>query len=289
MTRIHRPYARKRGGPPSVTTVLGALDKPGLPWAAARETALFAVNHRDEWEGRTEADAVDRLYRHHRGIWDHRAALGTLVHSVNEMWACGEDIDLETMVLEVQAKGRVWADRATADVLAEAEIMVDGLEAAWTALQPETISVEDVVRYTGGGDRQLYIGQSDWRARIAGTSYLIDVKTTGKTEAGEALYWDSWRLQLAAYRNCTELVRYDDGANEIGTEKLARVEAAAILHIRANGDWALLPVAAGQTEMNMFLRLRDLYGWLHKDGTKAGADAFNFELMSALGRQEATA
>ena len=44
-------YAVAIGGKhtaPSVSAIVGLLDKPGLAWGAARETAVFAVFHPDE-------------------------------------------------------------------------------------------------------------------------------------------------------------------------------------------------------------------------------------------------
>jgi len=82
----HRPYAKTPGGPPSVTQVLSILSAPGLSWGAARETALYAVHHQDQWSGLRTADAVDSLYKHHRGVWDHRALLGTAIHQINAEW-----------------------------------------------------------------------------------------------------------------------------------------------------------------------------------------------------------
>lgn len=271
--RIHRPYARKPGGPPSVTTVLSVLDKPGLYWASARETATFAVLHQDQWIDLPTDQAVDRIRRHFKGIWDHRAALGTAVHQVNEAWAHGEEVDLNDIIDQVQAENRVWAKMDVGQIFAELSVMVDGLEEAWRALRPETISAEDVVRYSKV-ERQVYIGQNDWRVRIHGHSYLVDVKTSGQTDPDKGFYPDSWRLQLAAYRGCNEKVLYDDNCDEIHTEPLPPVERCAILHIRANGKWAFLPVAAGGTEHNHFLRLRDLYGWLKSEGKRMGADMF---------------
>lgn len=270
MSRIHRPYARKPTGPPSVTTVLGALAKDGLPWAAANETASFALNHQDQWRDLTGVQAYDRMRKHHRGVWDHRAALGTLVHSVNEAWTHGETADLEEMVVALQTGSHVWARMSTDQVVSEASVMVDGLEKAWVNLQPETISSEDVVRFPS--ERQCYIGQSDWRATVPirgqHRSTLLDLKTTGQNDEKKGFYWDSWRLQLGAYRGCKEIVEYDDDANETSTKPLPPVETCGVLHIRANGEWALHEVAAGGTEHNMFLRLRDIFGWIRscKDG-----------------------
>jgi hypothetical protein len=265
---------------PSVTTVLGVLSKDGLPWAAARETAVYAVHHWDEIARFSQPEQVDKLRRHHRGIWDHRAALGTAVHTVNEHWARGETIDPTALVEEMQQTTRIWADRSTIELAQELDIMIDGLEKAWQQLNPQTVSAEDVVRYPHPD--LGYIGQTDWRAVIDGRTWLIDVKTTGELDPTKAFYYDSWRLQLAAYRYCTETVRYSQprvhrpyakGVTETGSEPLPPVDGCAVLHVRANGEWSWIPVEAGKAEHDLFLSLRAVWGWLKAEGVKPGVAA----------------
>ncbi|MGH9121394.1 MAG: hypothetical protein ACRDYC_05540 [Acidimicrobiales bacterium] len=254
--KVHRPYST--GKIPSVTTILGVLSKDGLQWAAAKETAMFAVNHRDEWETLSDFDAVERLRKHHQGVWDHRAALGTMCHAVNEAWARGETFDLEDAVVALQTGSHVWAKYPTEQLMDELDVMVDGLERAWNELTPATVAVEDVVRYTDA--EGSYVGSSDWQVRIWGKSFLVDLKTTGRTEPGSALYWDSWRLQLAAYRYASEIVDYD-GRTEVGTRPLLPVDDTAILHLRMNGEWGFHPVKAGREEHGRFLDLCRAYRW----------------------------
>jgi len=251
--RLHRPYARKRGGPPSVTTVLGVLDKPGLPWAAARETAMFAVFHMPDWQSLGEADAVERLRKHHRGIWDGRAAMGTLVHQVNEAWAHDETVNIEDAIRDVLDAGRVWRDYTLDELIGEANRYLDGLEKFWTDFQPETLQAEDVVRHPG---QNSYIGQRDWRCRVNGERWLMDVKTTAQQDDDKGLYPDTWRLQLAAYRYAEERVHYDETGEEIGTEANEPVDHCGIIHLRGDGNYRLYQVPAGRTEMNRSLQLR---------------------------------
>jgi hypothetical protein len=261
---------------PSVTQIIGTLSKEGLPWAAARETALFAVNHRDQIEHLDPPEQVERLRRHHRGIWDHRAAMGTACHTVNETWARGETIDLLELVEKMKADTRVWADRPTEELAADLDVMVGGLEKAWHSLRPKTVSAEDVVRYLH--PELGYIGQSDWRAVIDGKTWLIDLKTTAELDPTKAFYFTDWRLQLAAYRFCTERVHYNTervhrpyakGLVETATSELPPVDGCAVLQVRANEEWAFIPVEAGRAEHDLFLSLRRVYSWVNGSGKKA--------------------
>src|SRR4051812_24380141 len=102
----HRPYAKTPGSPPSVTQVLGILSAPGLSWGAARETALYAVHHQDLWSGLGSSAAVDTLYRHHRGVWDHRALLGTAVHQINAEWCQGHTVRVSDVIQEMREASR---------------------------------------------------------------------------------------------------------------------------------------------------------------------------------------
>lgn len=270
-----RPTPKPPQRLPSVTTVLSLLAKDGLPWAAARETAQYAVWHLDDWVNMTVDDAVEKLRKHHRGIWDHRAALGTVMHTVNETWARGETPNLAMIVDQVRVGTRAWDNRTVASIHEEVAVMQTGLTDAWKQLDPVTISAEDVVRFPH--PFLGYIGQSDWRANIAGKTWLIDLKTTAECDPTKALYYDSWRLQLAAYRYCTEKVTYTvervhrpyaKGIEETGTQPLEPVDGTAVLHLRANGKWEFIPVNATETEHRHFLALRGLHHWLKTEGVR---------------------
>ncbi len=253
--RVHRPYRDKIK---SITTVIGVLDKPGLPWGAANETAAFAVHHQAEWDHLSYADAYDRLRKHHKGIWDGRAAMGTLVHAVAEAWADQGEADVEALVAEVQAAGRIWQHLTPEQVIVEANGFIDGLELWWIDWEPEVLAVEEVVRHNG---QNAYIGTCDLRCLINGETWRIDYKTTGKTEDGKGVYPDSWRLQLAALTYADEIVHYD-GAEETDTEKNFPVSHCGIVLLRGDGRYSFYEVTAGGTEHNRFLQLCGIYDWL---------------------------
>jgi hypothetical protein len=254
---IHRPYAN--GPLPSVTQVLGMLSVPGLPWGAAKETALYAAHHSDQWMDLPIGDAVNKLYRHHRGVWDHRALLGTAVHRVNAEWCAGKEVRVLDIVQEMRDESPLWRRVAEAEIYADLLPMTDGLAKAWLAIRPEILTYEQVVRYPH--EHLGYVGTYDWRCDIAGQVVLIDLKTTGKVKPGTAKYWDTWRLQLAAYRGATESVHYDDTGVEYKALPLPPVDACAVLHIYRSGDWQLDGVQAGPEEHEVFLALRKAYGW----------------------------
>lgn len=252
-----RPYARQRTYP-SVTTVIGVMDKPGLRWGAAKETAMFAVHHRDEWEHLSDDDAVQRLRTHHDVLWSARAGIGTLLHSVNEAWSWDEDADLPALIEQMDRTPKLWEGRPEV-AIAEVQPYVDGLERFWNDWTPDTIATEEVVRQP---DRTVgFIGQCDWRARMAGQTWRLDLKTTAKTEGDSAVYTDSWRPQLAAYDRAPEIVYYDAAGVEVATAPNERADRFGIIHLRGDGLYQLIEVDAGDEAFEAFMAMRRVWEW----------------------------
>lgn len=266
--KFPRPYAVRgsaaaRNAEPSVTRGINLLEKPGLSWAAARETAMFAVHHRDEWEDLDPAEAVEVLRRHHRGVWDGRAAMGTLVHALNEAYVRGETVDLDAEVrrmAETEHAARGWRGRED-EVIAQAVLYADGLDKFWQEWCPTECVSEEVVRTPG-----LYIGQCDMRCRlIDGRTARLDLKTTAEQDPAKAYYHDSWALQLAAYEHAPEVVIY--GADEegrpveIGTEPNPAHDVLAVVHLRGDGDYELLEVDGSDETLRAFVELVHLLKW----------------------------
>jgi hypothetical protein len=266
----HRPYKKDPNSPPSVTEVLKLLPMPGLPWAAAKETAAFAVKHPDRWRRLTEYAAVETLRKHHRGVWDHRALLGTALHELNAAWANGDTVQVADILDGLRSTSPLWGRMNLEDIYEEFRPMVNGLTEAWKKLKPQTLAFEEVVRFNIWDSTVNYIGSSDWRAYAEGRATLFDLKTTGNVKAGTAKYWDSWRLQTAAYRFANEVVFYDDNDKEIGTGVPEPVELVRIIHVRANGEWEVDTIAAGYREHEIFLKLRQAYEWLRTEGVWRG-------------------
>lgn len=276
----HRPYARDPNAPPSVTQVVGTLDKPGLSWGAARETAAYAVSHMAAWSDLPSGQATTILYRHHRGVWDHRALIGSAIHAINADWCQGRAVRVLDVIQDIRERSTLWQGRPEAELYAELLPMTDGLAAFWHKAKPIPLSWEQVVRFrhpatAGALD---YIGTLDWRAEINGQPMLLDLKTTGSVKHGQGKYWDQWRLQLAAYRYATEAVLYRDHT-EVGTFELPEVAGAAVVHLYRDGKVEFNPVKAGPREHEVFLSLRRVYGWRNGEGQDMG----NADMIPALG------
>lgn len=266
----HRPYSFIRGTEPSVTTILDLLPKPGLSWAAAKETALFAVLHPEKWQHLAENEAVDVLRRHHRGIWDGRAANGTLAHAVNEAYCAGEEVDLEALIewtIDNDRNARTWADRDRSDLIEQVLGYVLGLEKWWVDFQPTDIRSEVVVRWPG-----LFIGQTDLRCTVNGEDFLWDVKTTARQEESSGVYADSWTLQLALYGMARETVSYTVTnapevkrgfrVDESGTGIWSRPQRYGVIHLRGDEEYTAYEVDVTRDVERTALRLaRAYHGW----------------------------
>lgn len=237
------PVGRKRGryavepggrhSAPSVTMVLGVLNKPGLPWGAARETALFAVFHQGEWIDLPPAEAIERLRKHHRGVWDDKASRGTLVHDLACRWAKGEEVDCPT----------------------ECDPYLDALEAFYRDHRPEWVEVERTVIYDVEGEE--FGGSFDAVARLRSDGSLrrLDLKT-GKRYPIETT------LQLAAYEFAPSLGVYDETGALAGTEPNPRTDARSVLYLHDDGTYELLDVPADEAAFEQFLALRRAFTWL---------------------------
>jgi hypothetical protein len=275
----HRPYARDPNAPPSVTQIVGELDKPGLSWGAAKETASYAVHHMAAWADLPSDRAISILYRHHRGVWDHRALVGSAIHEINAQWCQGRAVRVLDIIQDIRERSTLWQQVPEADLYAELLPMSDGLSQFWLDAKPIPLSWEQVVRYSPPGRPELaYVGTLDWRAEINGRPIILDLKTTGSVKHGQGKYWDQWRLQLAAYRYATEAVLYE-GFTEKGIFELPEVEGAAIIHLYRDGVVQFNPVKAGPREHEIFLALRRVHGWRRGEGKGIG-DA---DMTPALG------
>jgi hypothetical protein len=274
----HRPYARDPNAPPSVTQVVGTLDKPGLSWGAAKETANYAVHHRDSWTDLPNERAVGILYKHHRGVWDHRALIGSAMHAINASWCQGRAVRVVDIVQDMRQHSPLWRRMPEEDIYAELLPMADGLAQFWLDVEPVPLSWEQVVRYRPGNPDLEYIGTLDWRAEVNGQPLILDLKTTG-SQRGKGKYWDQWRLQLAAYRYANESVVYNASGKEAGTMEVPEVEGAGVVHLYKDGHVDFDLVKAGPREHEMFLALRRVYGWRQDEAQGAGA----VDLSAALG------
>jgi hypothetical protein len=246
--RVSRPYSRKRKSV-SVTTLVDKLPKDGLMWGAAKETAIFAVQHQSAWRGLDEAEAIERLRTHFRGVWDASADVGTLTHTVNEHWIDGLEMD------PADPKHRERLHKAKDDDTLYDQLLdrmpgyVEGLGKFWQAADPQTIATEVVLRT---GD---VIGTTDWITHLPGLTdgvrffdsdvWILDVKTTSELDPEKGMYPDAWRPQLFMYATAREVVHFH-GTDEVAAwpmeDCFPRPNRAGILHLRGDGLYQLIEV-----------------------------------------------
>lgn len=265
-TRLHRPYARIRNKRErSVTEIIGVKAIPGLPFGAANETAAFAVYHEDAWHDLPADEAYELLRRHHRGVWDGRAAIGTASHIVLESWFNGHTVELYDVVadlIESDKGAKSWRDHET-ETVTMLEGYLNGLEKWWLDFQPEGGASEECVRTPG-----VYIGQRDrWNVRCKGLPGVggIDLKTTARQEADKGVYIDSWTLQLNAYAAADECVDYDLDKRgrvvEVGTRPNPPVEWLGVVHLRGDDNYSFYEVEQDERHLNAFLNLAKVNKW----------------------------
>ena len=271
----HRPYSQIRGTEPSVTTILEMLPKPGLPWGSARETALFAYLHPEKWQHLPVEQAVNVLRKHHKGIWDSRAAMGTyFVHGVAEAFDADEEINVEKILdetIEFESDARLWKERDRDDLIEECLGYELGVERFWAEFQPTNRRAEVVVRWPG-----LFIGQTDLRCDIdfghGPEDTLVDFKSTAKQDEGSGIYNDSWTFQLAMYGMARETVQYElrpdkklkSGMRlvETGTGPWSRPQRYMIVHLRGDENYTPFEIQVTRADERTAFRLARAYpGW----------------------------
>lgn len=221
-----------RHGFPSVTTVIGVLDKPALSFAAAKETALFAVHQQRQWRHLAPAHAVDKLKRQHRVLWDEKASRGTTVHDLANSWSQGVEVEVPADCLPY----------------------MDALEQFYRDWEPRWVEVERTVIYRG---ERPYGGSFDAIADLVdGRRWILDLKTGSSV-------WETVALQLAAYRYAEHIGLYDETGDLIGTEPMIPVDACGVIHLRSDGTYGLVPVQAGREEWDYFMACRQLWEFVN--------------------------
>lgn len=191
----------------SVTTILGALDKPALLYWAAQQTAEAAIDNLATWRAMLEDRGRDEAVKWLRDARFRRpkttlasTALGTVTHQVCEEYALtGERPTRERVAELVAHEGGPQVD-------VDAETLVVGrmLERFDSWLQRFTPSYQatEVCVYN---PTYGYAGQADAFLTIDGVRFLADYKTSREPRdskgAHKTPYPEQVGLQLAAYRN----------------------------------------------------------------------------------------
>lgn len=183
---------------PSVTTILGALDKPGLPYWSAGLVARDAITNHDYWGQRIHnGEDPEQVIRDlKRSPWKERdkaARRGTRIHQVLEAAAHGDPTDCPR------------------DLLPMAQQAVDLLDRE---------GVRTVETEARGYNRSLwYAGTIDLIATIRGEAWLLDWKSSRSVH-------ETHVMQVAAYAHMDTILTID------GEEKpMPHIDRLGIIHI----------------------------------------------------------
>jgi hypothetical protein len=220
---------------PSVTTILGVLDKPALPRWAAKETAMYAVENVESWRGLDPVSAVELLkgapWRMSKGAAD----AGTDAHAYCE--------ELLTAIMQGRALPEaVVNDSLFAPLHGNA---LRNVRALIEAIKPIPIAIEVGAWSNAHG----YAGTFDNLCIVDGLLTMVDVKSS------KAVY-PEMALQLSAYRFADSAL-FADGT-ELPMPNIAR---AQIWHVPKEGMWKVVEIRADHEEFKAFLAAKALFEW----------------------------
>lgn len=214
---------------PSVTNVIGLMDKPHLlTWygkMAAEAAVSVNVSHPGLMESRPR-DAVD---------WLKNAAL----RSSNQSGALGDEVHNAVELL---------ADGSPAEVGDDAQLFVNGWHQFIADFSPEFLHLEATCfgQVDGGAGPLGYAGTADFVARINGLVVVGDTKT-GKNIHTEAT------LQLTSLAHADHLVDADGNL-----AAMPHIDGGVILHLTRNG-YKLYPVPLTGENWDTFSGLRRVW------------------------------
>jgi hypothetical protein len=208
---------------PSVTTIIGALNKPALPRWAAKSAAEYAAK---SWDVLSALSTDERVMLIKGAPWKQSGAaadLGSAVHDAIDAWCTDRSMP-------------AWADGV--------EPYMEQFVGFLTEREPEFVHNEVTVWSHEHG----YAGTLDWIARING------VVTLGDTKSGKGVYPET-ALQLEALRRA-DVILYPDGRED----PMPTVAQLAVLHVRPR-SWALIPVTPGPDTFPAFLAAAEITRW----------------------------
>ncbi len=234
-----------------VTTLIGAgVPKPALVGWAARVTAQTAVDELDTWlpmvqRGRSRA-AIEYLKEARWQSTNEAAVRGTDVHVLASRLAAGEEVDVTDTT----------------------EALVD----AYLAFREDFSPVDELSEIMVVNRTNVYAGTLDLIATLEGwlipdpeteelrpARVLIDYKTSGSGIYPESV------LQIAAYRFAEIMLPGLEGSPE-DELPMPEVDRAAVLWLRDDGTYELLPVEADRRAWKVFLYAAQIAGFAGRDG-----------------------
>lgn len=209
---------------PSVTTVLGMINKPRLPGWAARKAAEYAVRHWDEMVELPFPEKVDQIRLASERESAAARELGTAVHELIEDWGKG-------IPHENSPRIAGHANQFISFLMKEKPEFTEQEVTLWSRTH-------------------AYAGTADFIAVMHGSTYLGDVKT-GRNIHPEAA------IQVSALAECDFIIR-EDGSEE----PMPVIDFLAVLHIRPR-SWHLIHAGNRAENFSAFLAARELWDWEH--------------------------
>lgn len=186
---------------PSVTTILGVINKPGLPYWAAKLVAEEAVNHHSHWGARIDSgEHVDSIVSDlKRTPWTERdkaANRGTRIHAVLEAAATGDPTSCPP------------------DLLPMAEHAINLLD---------NENIEPTYTEARLYNREhWYAGTADLIATIGNETWLLDWKSSRSLH-------DTYIMQLEAYAHADTIITDEDES------PMPMIDRLGIIHISDTG------------------------------------------------------
>lgn len=215
---------------PSVTNVIGILDKPALPRWAAKSVAVTAWELRASLPNMDEAEAIDVLKGSPWRKSQRAADRGTTIHE----W------------LQARVRGVVLPD-----VDGEAVEYVEAAESWYQRFQPREVHTE-ITMFA-----DTYAGTADAILEIEGQTWLIDYKTSS------GLYPEV-ALQLSALATC-DLMVLPDGE----TQDVPPIDRVAAVRIGKDGEWEMREVTDRHRCAAVFDYMLEVWMW-QKSGNPLG-------------------
>lgn len=224
---------------PSVTTILGALDKPALPRWASKMVATYVVDN-----GLDPIATMERgqAIRHLSGVpWassQGAADIGTAVHEAAEAMLRGQEHEFMYPHSD-EARNAMGNVRGL-------------LSSLGSRLEPI------VLEGTVWNQEHEYAGAFDGIGILDGAPVLFDWKTSSGI-------WPEMALQLAAYRNGGQII--DTQTGELFA--MPRIEQCLIFHVPKTGGWGIHELDAEGPEFECFLAARAAHAWSKTPKRKA--------------------
>ncbi len=171
----------------------------------------------------------------YRAEWREKMNRGTRVHGHCESFLRGESINCAE------------SDKG----------FVDALEKFIVELDPFVLELESIVLSAVPG----YGGRFDMIVRIAGETWLIDLKTGRE-------YPIEHTLQLAAYRYANGIAKYSGTGSLVSMRPMPEIDHCACLYVREDGTYKLAEYPADTHAYQIFCALLCAYKWTRNETMK---------------------